>query len=154
MNAAGHPGGWAGSGLPLTGAAGSGDPSALHHPGVIRRGNRYGGNRTGPYDRRGGRFGSGGAGGSVGGNGRLSPGRMAGMSAAGGRLPSGAGAAYIPLGHPAAAAASAGVGPRWGDSSGGSAQAMGPTEAVQGRSLKSYEDLDAVGGPGSGELNY
>ncbi|QSS52845.1 arsenite resistance protein Ars2 [Histoplasma capsulatum var. duboisii H88] len=150
MNAAGHPGGWAGSGLPLTGAAGSGDPSALHHPGVIRRGNRYGGNRTGPYDRRGGRFGSGGAGGSVGGNGRLSP----GMSAAGGRLPSGAGAAYIPLGHPAAAAASAGVGPRWGDSSGGSAQAMGPTEAVQGRSLKSYEDLDAVGGPGSGELNY
>jgi hypothetical protein len=25
---------------------------------------------------------------------------------------------------------------------------------VQGRSIKSYEDLDAVGGGGSGELNY
>lgn len=29
-----------------------------------------------------------------------------------------------------------------------------PREAVQGRSLKSYEDLDAVGGAGGGELNY
>lgn len=32
--------------------------------------------------------------------------------------------------------------------------AVGPPEAVQGRSLRSYEDLDAVGGAGSGELNY
>jgi hypothetical protein len=31
---------------------------------------------------------------------------------------------------------------------------VGPREAVQGRSLKSYEDLDAVAGGGSGELNY
>lgn len=30
----------------------------------------------------------------------------------------------------------------------------GPGVAVQGRSIKSYEDLDAVGGGGSGELNY
>jgi hypothetical protein len=37
---------------------------------------------------------------------------------------------------------------------GGGPQAMPPREAVQGRSLKSYEDLDAVGGSGSGELNY
>lgn len=32
--------------------------------------------------------------------------------------------------------------------------APGPREAVAGRSLKSYEDLDAVGGGGGGELNY
>lgn len=31
---------------------------------------------------------------------------------------------------------------------------MGPREAVQGRSLKSYEDLDHVAGGGGGELNY
>ncbi|KAL1633205.1 hypothetical protein SLS56_003068 [Neofusicoccum ribis] len=41
-----------------------------------------------------------------------------------------------------------GAGPRYTD--GG---AVGPREAVQGRSLKSYEDLDAAGGS-VGELNY
>lgn len=30
----------------------------------------------------------------------------------------------------------------------------GPVQSVQGRQIKSYEDLDAVGGGGSGELNY
>lgn len=30
----------------------------------------------------------------------------------------------------------------------------GPVQSVQGRSIKSYEDLDAVGGSGGGELNY
>jgi hypothetical protein len=30
----------------------------------------------------------------------------------------------------------------------------GPVQSTQGRSIKSYEDLDAVGGGGSGELNY
>ncbi|KAF2636104.1 hypothetical protein P280DRAFT_473250 [Massarina eburnea CBS 473.64] len=30
----------------------------------------------------------------------------------------------------------------------------GPLQSTQGRSIKSYEDLDAVGGGGSGELNY
>ncbi|CCU81211.1 unnamed protein product [Blumeria hordei] len=44
-------------------------------------------------------------------------------------------------------------GGRWGDGASGSA-AVGPREAVQGRILKSYEDLDAVAGGGSGELNY
>ena len=34
------------------------------------------------------------------------------------------------------------------------AAAMGPREAVQGRSLKSYEDLDAAGGSGTGDLDY
>jgi len=47
----------------------------------------------------------------------------------------------------------AGAGGRWGDGAAGGA-AVGPREAVQGRSLKSYEDLDAVAGAGSGELNY
>ena len=41
---------------------------------------------------------------------------------------------------------------KWGDGAG--AQTVGPREAVQGRSLKSYEDLDAVGASGGGELNY
>ncbi len=45
------------------------------------------------------------------------------------------------------------VGGRWGDGAAGGA-AVGPREAVQGRSLKSYEDLDAVAGGGNGELNY
>jgi hypothetical protein len=44
-------------------------------------------------------------------------------------------------------------GGRWGDGAAGGA-AVGPREAVQGRSLKSYEDLDAVAGGGGGELNY
>ncbi len=42
-------------------------------------------------------------------------------------------------------------GPRFAD---GGAATVGPREAVQGRSLKSYEDLDAVGASGNGELNY
>ncbi|KAI1394123.1 uncharacterized protein F4822DRAFT_37324 [Hypoxylon trugodes] len=42
---------------------------------------------------------------------------------------------------------------RWGDGAAGGA-AVGPREAVQGRSLKSYEDLDHVAGGGGGELNY
>lgn len=146
-------GSWAGNGMAMANAAATGSgQSALHNPGVIRRGGRHGGARSGPYDRRGGRGGHG-----PGMNGRLSPVRMFG---AGGRMPHNAAAAYIPPGHPAAAAAglaAGGIAPgggRWGDNAGGGAQAMGPKEAVQGRILKSYEDLDAVGGPGSGELNY
>lgn len=42
---------------------------------------------------------------------------------------------------------------RWGDGAAGGA-AVGPREAVAGRSLKSYEDLDAVAGGAGGELNY
>lgn len=44
-----------------------------------------------------------------------------------------------------------GGGNRWGD---GAGSTVGPREAVQGRSLKSYEDLDHVAAGGSGELNY
>ena len=36
----------------------------------------------------------------------------------------------------------------------GGAGAIGPQEAVQGRSLRSYEDLDASGDKGTGELDY
>lgn len=32
--------------------------------------------------------------------------------------------------------------------------AIGPQEAVQGRSLRSYEDLDAAGDKATGELDY
>lgn len=46
-----------------------------------------------------------------------------------------------------------GGGGRWGDGAGGGA-AVGPREAIQGRTIKSYEDLDQVSGSGGGELNY
>ncbi len=89
-----------------------------------RGGARYNNPRPGPYDRRVPRYG--------GNNGRLSP-PLRGMTM-GGRGGGGAG------------------GGKWGDGAGG--QTVGPREAVQGRSLKSYEDLDAVGGSAGGELNY
>lgn len=133
-----------GAGNWTPGMPGAGDPAGLHNPGVIRRGRQS--NRPGPYDRRPGRYGSGGMS-----SGRLSP---RGMFGAGGRMPPGP-PPYVPPGHPAAAAMAAtfGGGRNWDNGAGG-AQAVGPREAVQGRSLKSYEDLDAVGGSGSGELNY
>lgn len=89
------------------------------------------------------------------GNGRLSPVRgMSGMFGPGGRLPpNAAGAPYVPPGHPAAGFVGSGGFPD-AMGAGGVQQDMGPREAVQGRSLKSYEDLDAVSGAGSGELNY
>ncbi|KAJ5937505.1 hypothetical protein N7454_003847 [Penicillium verhagenii] len=117
----------------------SGD-TGMHQPGVMRRGNNRHSNRSGPYDRRRG---------YNGGNGRLSPTRMGGIYGAGGRLP-----AAVPLGHPAASMISANTNFPDAMGAGGGSQAMPPREAVQGRSLKSYEDLDAVGGSGSGELNY
>jgi uncharacterized C2H2 Zn-finger protein len=45
-------------------------------------------------------------------------------------------------------------GGRPGARPGSTGGAPGPREAVAGRSLKSYEDLDAVAGNGGGELNY
>ena len=39
---------------------------------------------------------------------------------------------------------------KWGD---GGAQTVGPREAVQGRRLKKYDDLDAVEGGAAGELS-
>lgn len=40
-----------------------------------------------------------------------------------------------------------------GDGAAGT-RGIGPTEATAGRTVKSYQDLDAVGGGGGGELNY
>ncbi|KAI9798944.1 MAG: hypothetical protein M1833_004297 [Piccolia ochrophora] len=116
------------------------DDGHRHQPGPMRRGGQFrnNNNRQGPYDRRqrdgrDGRFG--------GGAGRLSPTRGAGPNAA------------VAMAAAAGAmGARMGAGGKWGDGVGGAA--VGPREAVQGRSLKSYEDLDAVGGGGSGELNY
>ncbi|KAI9367571.1 hypothetical protein BJX61DRAFT_547356 [Aspergillus egyptiacus] len=126
----------------------AGDHGGLHQPGVMRRGGGRFNNRSGPYDRRGNRHGPAGAG-------RLSPARgVLGMHGPGGHPPATAGAPYIPPGHPAAAAFAGAGGFADAMGSGPGQQAMGPREAVQGRSLKSYEDLDAVGGAGSGELNY
>ena len=92
--------------------------------GPVRRGYNRNNNRSTPYDRRTGDNRDGRYGG---GQGRLGDPR-------GGRPGLGAG-----------------VG-RWGDGAG--VAAVGPREAVQGRSLKSYEDLDAVGGGVGSELNY
>ncbi|KAJ5118027.1 hypothetical protein N7526_011050 [Penicillium atrosanguineum] len=127
----GAPGPW--------GSNGMGD-GRLHQPGAMRRGGHRHNNRSGPYDRH--RFNGGG---------RLSPVRGANMYGAGGRLPPPGMA--IPPGHPAANMAVPKPFPDAMDAGGG-AQAMPPREAVQGRSLKSYEDLDAVTGSASGELNY
>ncbi|MCJ1295394.1 hypothetical protein MMC34_006956 [Xylographa carneopallida] len=118
------PGGWAGGGPPMM-MEGDG----MHQAGPMRRGaGRFQTNRSGPYDRRQPRYGNN--------NGRLSPqrGGFNGMGPVqmGGRIGGGGG--------------------KWGDGAG--AQTVGPREAVQGRSLKSYEDLDAVTGAGGGELNY
>lgn len=125
--------GWGGNGMIPS------DGAALHHPGAMRRGQNRHNNRSGPYDRR--RFN---------GSGRLSPVRMSNMYNAGRLPPAGM---TVPPGHPAANMLAANPFPD-AMGAGGGPQAMPPREAVQGRSLKSYEDLDAVGGDGSGELNY
>lgn len=159
-----HVGSWNGAAAMGGAGGGGGDSASLHQPGVVRRGGGRHNNRTGPYDRRGSRYGGPGA--MPGGGGRLSPVRgMPGMyvggggpmgGGLGGRFPmnaQGGGMPYIPPGHPAAKMMPAGPFPD-AMGVGNGQQGMGPREAVQGRSLKSYEDLDAVGGAGGGELNY
>lgn len=150
-NSASIPGGFPSAGMPgLMGPGGvwngnmimPGDGAGLHQPGAMRRGQNRHHNRSGPYDRRR----------HNGGNGRLSPVRMSNMYGPGGSRFPPAGIS-IPVGHPAANMVPNSSFPD-AMGSGGGPQAMPPREAVQGRSLKSYEDLDAVGGSGSGELNY
>ena len=105
----------------------NGDES--HQPGPMRRGGgRFNTtSRQGPYDRRlQQRYGA---------NGRLTPPRSGIGADRNVRVANGVGGAG-----------------KWGDGAG--AQTVGPREAVQGRSLKSYEDLDAVGASAGGELNY
>lgn len=120
------PTGWPGS-TPFL--ANGDDP---HQPGPLRRGGARFNNTTrpgGPYDRRQAP--------RYGGIGRLTPPRN-GVT---GDRPIRVGAGGI-----------VGGAGKWGDGAG--AQTVGPREAVQGRSLKSYEDLDAVGASAGGELNY
>jgi hypothetical protein len=137
-----------------------------NQPGAMRRGGGRYSNRSGPYDRRGGNHRAG-HNANVTNQGRLSPVRgMSNIFGPGGRLPAvGGGMPYVPHGHPAAAMLPPGAGAAGGpgggggpgsalDAGSGQQAMMGPREAVQGRSLKSYEDLDAVGGSGGGELNY
>lgn len=123
---------------------GVGDMGGMHNPGAVRRGGRFNNsnnNRSGPYDRnnRGGMQ-RGYSGSSMGGTGMRMPSGGTGMGM--GFLAQGGG----------------GGGGKWGD---GAVGGSGPREAVQGRSIKSYEDLDAQpsnggGGTGAGgaELDY
>lgn len=108
-----------------------------HNPGAIRRGGiGQGGSQmrvSGPYDRppRDSRNARWNGGGM---GGRLTP---PGARPAGGR----------------------GRGPSFADGGVGGMSATGPREAVMGRTVKSYEDLDAVGGAaggggGGGGLDY
>lgn len=103
--------------------------NGMHNPGAVRRGGgRFNNPRSGPYDRnnRGMQRGFG----TVGGMGM-------GMNM---RPGAGVGMGYFAQGG-------GGGGGKWGE---GGGVAMGPREAVQGRSIKSYEDLDAQPGGGAG----
>ena len=123
-----------------------GDMGGMHNPGAVRRGGRFNNNRSGPYDRNRGSMQRGYSSGSMGGLGM--------------RMPPGGGGGGMGMGF--LAQGGGGGGGKWGD---GAAGGTGPREAVQGRSIKSYEDLDAqptsggnAGGGGSGaggaELDY
>jgi hypothetical protein len=147
------PGGWPGNGMPGPDATAM---MGMHQPGVMRRGNSRlnSNNRSGPYDRRGNnqRYGnnpaqSPGIGMGMG----MNMGMGMGISGPPGRMMSGPVGSGSGMGGPGGAIS----GNRWGDGMApGGAGVMGPREAVQGRQLKSYEDLDAMGGDGAGELNY
>lgn len=99
-----------------------------HQPGPMRRGGggRFN-TRSGPYDRR----------------------QQQPRYANDGRLtPMGNG---NPMNRRGGFAGGAGGAGKWGD---GGAQTVGPREAVQGRTIKKYDDLDAAEGGGGAELNY
>lgn len=102
--------------------------SGGHTGGPIRRGGARYGNRPGPYDRnqRPNQRGYNNVGNMFRGN--MVPGLNPSFIAQGG----------------------GGGGGKWGDGAGGGLNAMGPREAVQGRSIKSYEDLDAQPNGGTG----
>ena len=123
--------------------AGAGDVGGMHNPGAVRRGGGRFNNRSGPYDRNNrGSMQRGYSGNSMGGMGM--------------RMPSGG------IGMGFLAQGGGGGGGKWGD---GAAGGTGPREAVMGRAIKSYEDLDAqpssggtgangVAGAGGAELDY
>ena len=117
-----------------------------HAGGPVRRGGGRYGNRSGPYDRnqRNQSRGYNNVSGLMRGN------MVHGMGMNPGFIAQGGG----------------GGGGKWGDGMGSGVNAIGPREAFQGRSIKSYEDLDAVpagqtngggrpmGGDGGAELDY
>lgn len=123
---------------------GAGDANG-HGGGPVRRGGGRFGNRSGPYDRNPRNT-------SRGFNnvsGLVRGGPMHGMGMNPGYIAQGGG----------------GGGGKWGDGMGSGVNAIGPREAFQGRSIKSYEDLDAapagqtnggrpMGGDGGAELDY
>jgi len=92
-----------------------------HSTGPIRRGGGRFNNRQGPYDKNN--------------RNNRGYGNMTGMVGTGrmGFIAQGGG----------------GSGGRWGDGQGPSLNAIGPKEAVQGRAIRSYEDLDAQPSGGS-----
>lgn len=99
-----------------------------HTGGPIRRGGGRFNNRSGPYDRNNR-------------NGGFHNRGMANMTGAvGGRMDM----RYIAQGG-------GGAGGKWGDGAGQAMNVIGPKEAVQGRQLRSYEDLDAM--PSGGTSN-
>jgi hypothetical protein len=114
-----------------------------HSSGPVRRGGGRFSNRSGPYDRAPRNQGRGynNMGGLVRG---MGPPGGSGFFAQGG----------------------GGGGGKWGDGMGNGVNAIGPREAIQGRTIKSYEDLDAqpsgqsngagrpMGGSGEATLDY
>ena len=110
-------------------------------PGAIRRGGggggRYNNQRSGPYDRNNrGRNMQGGPGGLPMRNPSMNSMNMGAMGGMG----------MMNMGY--LAQGGGGGGGKWGDGAGG--MAMGPREATAGRSIKSYEDLDAQPGVNGG----
>lgn len=109
-----------GMGLPpgMQNAANGSDANGAngHMTGPIRRGGgRFNNNRQNPYDKNN--------------RNNRGYGNMTGMMG-NGRM------GFIAQGG-------GGSGGRWGDGQGPSLNAIGPKEAVQGRAIRSYEDLDA-----------
>lgn len=103
----------------------------MHGAGPVRRSGARFNNRSGPYDRNQR-------------NVQRGYNNVAGLMR-GGLVP-GMHSSFIAQGG-------GGGGGKWGDGAGGGMNAVGPREAVQGRSIKSYEDLDAQpngGGSGAG----
>lgn len=112
--------------MPMMGSMMNGD-GMQHQTGPMRRGGgRMNNMRSGPYDRR-----------------------QQPRFANDGRLDPLSGGMVNPMARRGGGFGGAG---KWGDGAG--AQTVGPKEAVQGRTLKKYDDLDAVDGGGGGELNY
>ncbi|KAL9106078.1 MAG: hypothetical protein Q9227_008864 [Pyrenula ochraceoflavens] len=127
--------------------AGTNGGMSMHNPGAVRRGGNRFNNRSGPYDRRGN-------------NPRAYNNRNPSSSGFGGGDMRGG--AMMGMGY--LAQGGGGGGGKWGDGAGGIMSV--PREAVQGRSIKSYEDLDAqpasaaaassadAAGAGGAELDY